>query len=245
MVTWAAKTTLCRSLYEYLPISRNECIILSIFEEKNDSDWLWAAIIRQWDLRIHDHDTPIETVLKELELFKRENRTLNLIIDEAHKLTNERAFSDISYLSNMCQLSSICFNVILIGNSQLKDNLEKSNLTRNSTSYINEIKELQDQDRIDYLQYEFKKTELEAEIITPELLSLIDSKTDGTIKSLNQISKLVQISETKNTSESIAEKLALLPDKREYMAPKIAFSQKKVAIRHDTEKNEKGISNVF
>ena len=28
------KTTLCRSLYEYLPISRNECIILSIFEEK-------------------------------------------------------------------------------------------------------------------------------------------------------------------------------------------------------------------
>ena len=75
--------------------------------------------------RIHDHDTPIETVLKELELFKRENRTLNLIIDEAHKLTNERAFSDISYLSNMCQLSSICFNVILIGNSQLEDNLER------------------------------------------------------------------------------------------------------------------------
>ena len=38
----SGKTSLCKELYEFLPIDKNECVILSIFHEKTIADWLWA-----------------------------------------------------------------------------------------------------------------------------------------------------------------------------------------------------------
>ena len=135
---------------------------------------------------------------EELESFKQEKRTLSLIIDEAHKLLNDSAFSDINHIANLCKLVSVPFNVVLVGTKSLKDNIEKCNLTRNSISYLNEIKILEGEDRLEFLKYELQSFDSQGELLSPELLSLIDSKTDGTVKSLKQISKLIQISESKS-----------------------------------------------
>ena len=62
------------------------------------------AIIKQWDLTILEGESPNDSVLRELESFKQEKRTLSLIIDEAHKLLNDSAFSDINHIANLCKL---------------------------------------------------------------------------------------------------------------------------------------------
>ncbi len=238
----SGKTSLCKELFQFLPIDKNECVILSIFHEKTESDWLCEAIIKQWDLATIEGESPNDSVLRELETFKQEKRTLSLIIDEAHKLMNDSAFSDINHIANLCKLVSVPFNVILVGTKSLKDNIEKCNLTRNNISYLNEIKALEGEDRLEFLKYELESFDLHKEFLNPELLSLIDSKTDGTIKSLKQITKLIQISESESPGDLeaiINEKLALLPNKRDYMAPKIAFSQNEVAKKRETETKRK------
>ena len=48
-----------------------------------------------------------------------------------------------------------------------------------------------------------------------------------------------------NLEAIINEKLALLPNKRDYVAPKIAFSQKKVAKKQEIEIKRKRKINVF
>ena len=50
----------------------------------------------------------------------------------------------------------IDFNVVLVGTKSLKDNIEKCNLTRNSISYLNEIKILEGEDRLEFLKYELQ-----------------------------------------------------------------------------------------
>ena len=238
----SGKTTLCREIFEYLPIESKECIILSVFDEKTSGEWLWKAIINQWNLTKQEQESETDCVLRELELLKKENRGLCLLIDEAHKLKNDKAFSDIDHLANLCKLNALAFTVVLIGSHELKNTIEICNLIRNNIGYSNEIKILENQDRIDFLYFELRRNGFMDYVFTPEIKSLIDSKTTGTMKNLKQISKLIQMSLSENnedSEENINEKLALLPTKREYVPPKIAMTEKKRVEKKATDSKRK------
>ena len=125
------KTFLAKSIYEALPINTYECIILSVFEEKNSDNWLWNAIRKQWNISFDSAKSDKELVLSELEQIKREKRSICLIIDEVHKLVNENAFSDVLHLANLCDLLNINLQVVLLGDPQVSTLISKANALRN------------------------------------------------------------------------------------------------------------------
>ena len=52
---------------KHLPIASHECIILSVFENINQDNWLWNAIRKQWNISLDTAKSDKELVLSELE----------------------------------------------------------------------------------------------------------------------------------------------------------------------------------
>lgn len=179
------KTTLCKALLNKLPESTKTSLILNPYFSEVQ---LLQAIIEDFGLEL-DKKSRLD-IVKKLNSFLI-NISLSggnavLIIDEAQNLTN-RQLEQIRLLSNLETAQEKLLQIVLVGQPELVDKLNKFNLRqirqRISVKYC--LCPLKEEEIKEYIEFRLRKADTEDINILPESYKVIYEFSKGIPRLIN------------------------------------------------------------
>lgn len=181
------KTSLARWLYHSLDPLRHEVLMFSIFQDQSNAGWLVPRLCKLANIEVAEDEDPIGQLAQAIEELCIEQRTMTIIIDEAHKLKTASSFQDIHSLISIQSMVRTRLNIVLFGNPELLQLIETADAMRNRVSMAATIPPLSSDQIHNYLNQHFQKIGLSPNIISFDALPQLHHLSHGWYSRLNTL----------------------------------------------------------
>jgi type II secretory pathway predicted ATPase ExeA len=182
-----SKTTMARWLHQTLDSKSHEVLMFALYHEETRGGWLLPKLLQQLNHSGESGEDPLRVLGQALDKVGFENRSLTILIDDAHQLRHPDSLTDLHSLIGTQSLSATGLNIVLFGNASLNPVLRQSDSIANRISLTTAMNPLSVDQLHQYLKDHFKKTGLDPNIISFDALTPLHHHSGGIFSRLNTL----------------------------------------------------------
>ncbi len=181
------KSTIAKWLYRNIGVQSHEIVLLSLFREEEQSGWLLPKLAKYFGISAQNQHSLLELVADAIDQINQEGRLVTFIIDEAHKIKDPDAFSELHGLISLQSLVNLGINCILVGNNYLNEVISHTEQIKSRLNLTINFNNLSIQETAAYLYHSLASTPVNNDIFANDAIEAIYSQTSGIFSRLNAL----------------------------------------------------------